>query len=303
MNQKQLIERYKLAFEKPKDEFLPYVESLLKEGLDPNFVVGSLETYPYDTLMDTWYFQQIFVNYHESRIGFEFMKLFIKYGYDVHRYDGHFGAQLLFNLEFFPMDATLVEATDFLLQHGVNPEAMSDYRTAIFDLDETAGDGRLCGWYYLANSSEVVARICHRYLDGKPYDGIATYQRYLGKKVRRIRHSGSCRNFKPVTLKDLVEYTTLLIEFENEEAPMLFVFGQTVVIDPYWDTPYWKHYREDWSHWRTIDVVEESYLFDKYIGQSFIGVRMEDRDGVGEEGIELQFTNGFTLGTIERRGF
>ena len=302
VDQKTLVERYESACQKPKEEYLPYIESLFKEGLDPNYVKYPEGKQP-DNLLDCFYLENVFCAYKDSRIGLELIKLFIKYGFDIHRYEGYFGASLLYLLEWFPMDEGLVEATDYVLQLGVNPLALTDsFRTAIFDLDETAGDGRLCGWYHLANSSEVVARMVHRYLDGKPYDGIGTYQRYIGKKVSQIRlgfRDDLLTWFKSSNRKDLVKHSTLLIEFENETAPLLFVFGETVVIDPYWDTSYWKLYQDDWNHWRMISSVYETNRFDEFIGQTFTGLYMEDRggdwDNVVKEGIQLKFSNGLTI--------
>lgn len=138
----------------------------------------------------------------------DMIRFFLDHGFDVGKCDGCFGAQCLWALTLSTCDRYIIEATKILLDAGAKNRTISPSST---DDDETpwgfiATEGsyqRTCEHNYsLANIYEAVYQIYRAFEDGKPYNGIDSYEIAVGKKILKVlaESNGGRPIFYPMVL-------------------------------------------------------------------------------------------------------
>ncbi len=122
----------------------------------------------------------------------ELIRFFLAHGFDVNKFDGCYGAQCLYALTLSTFDRYFLEATKILFDAGArNRETSYDERCDggvpwEFVATERSYQDTCEKDYSLGNIYEAV---CQMYLaidEGRPYDGIDTYEKAVGKKLLKV---------------------------------------------------------------------------------------------------------------------
>ena len=281
VNQKFLVEQFKQAHKKPEGEYLAFVESLLKEGLDPNTDDES----GCECLLEDGIGELSFSD--KDHLVLPLIQLFLRYGFDVKRDEGRYGTDLLIHLKWLKYDDDLWEMADCLLKAGadLNAEPHGE-ESALSYIDFSRSDGQVTGRYDCGSCAELVARIYERFLEGKPYVGIRTGKTFVGKTIKEVNlffyKEETASQYQQV---DDSNYQIALAKGElvfiaTDGTPLVFCFGQNILIDPYWKDSKKKYF------------VDTSF-FNDLLGLTVTGCGFYKNDS--ECGVELTFSNGRKL--------
>lgn len=191
------------------------------------------------------------------------IRFFLDHGYDVTKRDGCFGAQCLWSLTLSTFDRYMIEATKILLDAGAKNRTISPTST---DADETpwsfiAAEGGFRGTcehdYSSANIYETVYQIYKAVEDGKPYNGIDSYEIAIGKKIQKIlaERSGN----------DPIFFSLALPEFKKDSCynqTLYFVYDGGVLIS--------NQYADFWTDtvFPDADLIDVSEHFDGIVGNT-----------------------------------
>mgnify|MGYP004645764883 FL=1 len=194
------------------------------------------------------------------------IRFFLRHGFDVNKRDGCFGAQCLYALTLSTFDRYMIEATTLLLNAGAKNRPISPVPA---DEDETpwsfiASEGSYQGAcekdYAASNVYEAVYQIYQAVHDGKPYNGIDSYEMAIGKKVIKVlaETNGAGPTFFSIDLPDFKKdncYTQTLY----------FVYDGGVLIST--------QYAEFWTDtvMPAADLVDVSAHFDGIVGSTIKG--------------------------------
>ena len=117
------------------------------------------------------------------------IRFFLSHGYDVHRNDNQYGAMCLSSIFMGRFGPKMIEATKVLLDAGaVNAVAYTDDQTTAKDCADTEGGfADVCEKdHHLGNLYEAIYQILDAKDKGKPYAGIDSYQKAIGKRIRAV---------------------------------------------------------------------------------------------------------------------
>ena len=134
------------------------------------------------------------------------IRFFLDHGFDVSKQDGCYGAQCLWALVLSTGDRYIIDATKLLLDAGAKNRSISPDMP-----DETPWNFIGCEGsfqdctehdHYLGNIYEAVYQIYQAIEDGRPYDGIDSYEAAVGKRIRKVlaRHRSQGPVFYPLDL-------------------------------------------------------------------------------------------------------
>lgn len=124
------------------------------------------------------------------------IRFFLDHGFDVNKCDGCFGAQCLWELTLSTFDRYMIEATKLLFDAGAKNRTISlkstdEYTTPwSFIATEGSYQGTCEHNYSTANIFEAVYQIYQSVEDGKPYNGIDSYEMAVGKKIIKVLSEG-----------------------------------------------------------------------------------------------------------------
>lgn len=122
----------------------------------------------------------------------EVIRFFLAHGFDVHRREGCFGAQCLFALTLSTFDRRMIEATKLLLAAGAENRTISLDSTDIYETPMsfigTEGSFQDCleHNHALANIYEATYQIYLALEDGRPWQGIDSYEIAVGKRIQKV---------------------------------------------------------------------------------------------------------------------
>lgn len=118
------------------------------------------------------------------------IRFFLNHGFDVTKCDGRFGAQCLYELTLSTRDRYMIEATKILLDAGAKncPISLEPNEETPWNFMGYEGSYQDSyeGNHHLGNIYEAVYQIYQAIEDGKPYSGIDSYERAIGKKILKI---------------------------------------------------------------------------------------------------------------------
>jgi hypothetical protein len=280
-------------------------ENLIKQGADLN-AIGEYddENMLYEILMGYGRFTVCencneFEEYDESRcknckLGFKFdpnpgmsmceiIRFFLNYGFDLNKLDGCFGAQCLDALYLSTTDRYMIDATKILLDAGAKNRTTSPTST---DPDETPQNSfkieasfmRCCEKNFAtANIYEAVVQIYQAMEDGRPYNGIDSYDTAIGKKL--IKVLAKKRDEKSVF------FSVAMPDFKEDNCfseTLYFLYDGGVLIA-----------RGCWAFWTDmilpeLEFVDVSEGFDKIIGKTIRRFTFDHRSVTEEENIYIR---------------
>lgn len=191
------------------------------------------------------------------------IRFFLDHGFDVNKRDGCFGAQCLQGLTCSTFDRYMIEATKLLLDAGAKNRAVSP---ASEDPDDTPWSsitvegiyqGGLKHDYSTANIFEAVYQVYQAVEDGRPYQGIDSYEMAVGKKVRKVLAESNG--------EDPVFFAMDLPEFQKDNCytqTLCFVYDGGVLIS--------SRYTDFWTDTLlpTVDFIDVSERFDGIVGHT-----------------------------------
>ena len=123
----------------------------------------------------------------------EVIRFFLSHGFDVHKNNGRFGKECLFNLTLSTYDKYMPEAIKILLDAGAQnsiastgPDDSDDETPMDFIYNE--GGSLRCGHHDYAKATyfDAALVIYQAAEDGRPYAGIDSYETAIGKKILRV---------------------------------------------------------------------------------------------------------------------
>ncbi len=119
------------------------------------------------------------------------IRFFLEHGFDLQRKDGRVGAQCLSAIAISVFDRHIIDATKLLLDHGAeNIGTSEDPKRSRIPLDSIGMEGAVQDMEYcnhhLGNIYEAVYQIYMALEKGRPYAGIDSYEKIIGKKIIRI---------------------------------------------------------------------------------------------------------------------
>lgn len=202
----------------------------------------------------------------------QIIRFFLSNGFDVNKFDGCYGAQCLYALTLSTFDRYFLEATKILFDAGAKNR-------------NTSYDGRCDGdtpWEFvgtegsyqdtcehnhsLGNIYEAVYQMYLAVDEGRPYNGIDTYETTVGKKILKViagRNDG-----KPIF------YSMDLPNFKKENCfhdTLYFVYDDGVLITT--------QYADFWvdSEVQIDDGVDVSEHFSGIVGETIKQFKFEHR--------------------------
>lgn len=190
------------------------------------------------------------------------IRFFLAHGFDVNKCDGCFGAQCLWALTLSTFDRYMIEATKLLLDAGAKNRTISLTST---DEDETpwsfiAMEGSYQGTcrhdHATSNIFEAVYQVYQAVEDGKPYNGIDSYEIAIGKKIIKVlaETDGVNSTFFAMDLPEFKRgncYTQTLY----------FVYDGGVLVSTQY-TDFWTD-----TLLPTVDLIDVSEHFDGVVGK------------------------------------
>lgn len=199
----------------------------------------------------------------------EVIRFFLSHGFDVTKCDGRFGAQCLYELTLSTRDRYIIEATKILLDAGAkncpislepNEETPCDtigYEVSYQDTCE--------GNHHLGNIYEAVYQIYQAIKDGKPYGGIDSYEKSIGKKILKVLVKSTPESiFYPINLPQFSKkncYTTTLY----------FIYEGGILIST--------QYADFWTDTMLPDepLIDVSQYFDGIVGSKIINFEYDHK--------------------------
>ena len=191
------------------------------------------------------------------------IRFFLDHGFDVNKQEGCFGAQCLFALTLSTFDRYTIEATKILLDAGAVNRTISLVSTSRAETPwdfigaEGSYQATCMANHSLANIFEAVYQIYQAVENGKPYDGIDSYEMAIGKKINEVMAETDGVN--PIF------YTLDLPEFKKDNCynqTLYFVYDGGVLIST--------QYADFWTD--TIlpskGLVDVSECFDGIVGNT-----------------------------------
>lgn len=203
------------------------------------------------------------------------IRFFLDHGFDVNKCDGCFGAQCLWALTLSTFDRYMIEATKILLDAGAKNRTVSPTST---DRDKTpwsfiATEGSYQGTcehaHATANIFEAVYQVYQAVEDGKPYNGIDSYEIAVGKKVLKVLAESN--------RADPTFFALDLPEFKKDNCytqTLYFVYDGGVLIST--------QYADFWTDTilPTVDLIDVSDRFDGIVGHTIKGFTYDHRSVV-----------------------
>ena len=203
------------------------------------------------------------------------IRFFLDHGFDVNRLDGCFGAQCLWALTLSSFDRYMIEATKLLFDAGaknrtISPASTSQYDTPwSFIATEGSYQGTCEHAHSVANIFEAVYQVYQAVEDGKPYNGIDSYEMAVGKKVLKVLAERDGAN--PIF------FAMHLPEFKKDNCytqRLYFVYDGGVLVST--------QYADFWTDTilPTGDLVDVSKYFDGIVGNTINGFTYDHRSVV-----------------------
>lgn len=199
------------------------------------------------------------------------IRFFLNHGFDVNRRSGCYGAQCLWALTRSTFDRYMIIATKLLLDAGATNRTISPTST---DADETPWNsiglqGDFQGTehnYDLANLYEALYQIYQAAADGRPYNGIDSYEMAIGKKVMKVL--AEVNDTKPIF------FSMDLPQFKRDNCytqTLYFVYDNGVLVS--------NQYADFWtdSILPVTNLVDISSSFDGVVGSTIMGFTYDHR--------------------------
>ena len=191
------------------------------------------------------------------------IRFFLDHGFDVNKCDGCFGAQCLWELTLSTFDRYMIEATKLLFDAGAKNRTISlksadEFETPwSFIATEGSYQGTCEHNYSTANIFEAVYQIYQAVEDGKPYNGIDSYEMAVGKKIIKV--------LAEATDTDPVFFSMELPEFKKDNCfnqTLYFVYDGGALIST--------QYAEFWTDtvFPDADLVDVSEHFGGIVGST-----------------------------------
>ncbi len=200
------------------------------------------------------------------------IRFFLDHGFDVNKCDGCFGAQCLYGLTLSTFDRYMIEATKILLDAGAKNRTTSptsNYENETpWDFIGTEGSyqGTCEHNHAIANIFEAVYQVYQAVEEGKPYNGIDSYEIAIEKKVLKV--------LSEVNMDKPTFFTMDLPEFHKDNCytqTLYFVYeGGVLITTPYAD--FWTD-----TILPTVDLIDVSDRFDGIVGNSIKGFTYDHR--------------------------
>lgn len=202
----------------------------------------------------------------------EIIRFFLDHGFDVNKCDGCFGAQCLDALALSTFDRSIIEATKLLLDAGAKNRTTSPTSTDKFDtpLDSIELEGSYQATcehdHATANIFKAVCQIYQAVADGRPYNGIDSYEQALGKTVLKV--------LAETNGTDPVFYFIDLPEYKQEHcfnSTLYFVYEGGVLITT--------QYAQFWTDtvMPQVPLTDVSDSFGGMVGSSIKSITFDHR--------------------------
>jgi hypothetical protein len=204
-------------------------EKLIEQGADLNLTGVSDEENILSEILDgyrvTHSLDSTYTEDDNLRIGAnvcDIIRFFLAHGFDVTKDEGCYGAQCLWALAFSTYDRYMIEATKILLDAGARNRTIS---LSSSDMDETpwsaicdeGSSQEVCeGNNGIANLYEAVNQIYQAVEDGRPYNGIDSYEIAMGKRISKVMAEGNGRDGMMRTLYFIYEGGALIVSRYGE---------------------------------------------------------------------------------------
>lgn len=203
------------------------------------------------------------------------IRFFLDHGFDVNKYDGCFGSQCLWALTLSTFDRYMIEATKILFDAGAKNRTISPTSTNTretpwsFIATEGSYQGTCEHDHATANIFEAVYQVYQAVEDGKPYNGIDSYEMAVGKKVQKVMAESNS--------KDPIFFAMDLPEFKKANCysqTLYFVYDGGVLIST--------QYADFWTDTNlpTVDLIDVSDHFNGIVGHIFKGFTFDHRSVV-----------------------
>ena len=118
------------------------------------------------------------------------IRWFLDQGFDVTKKEQRYGAQCLYSLTLSTFDAHIITATKMLLDAGAKNISISTEDDTATPWNWIAAEGSCQDTIYhnhsLGNIYEAVYQIYQAIEDGRPFAGIDSYEKAVGKRIQRI---------------------------------------------------------------------------------------------------------------------
>lgn len=205
------------------------------------------------------------------------IRFFLDHGFDVDKRDGCFGAQCLYSLTLSTFDRYMIEATKLLFDAGAKNRTISPTSTDEADTPWSfiATEGSYQGTCEhdraTANIFEAVYQVYQAVEDGKPYQGIDSYEIATGKKIIKVLAEADG--------DDPTFFTMDLPGFKRSNCftkTLYFVYDGGVLIS----TQY-AHFWTD-TILPAVDLIDVSEHFDGIVGNTIKGFSYGHRSVVKE---------------------
>ena len=191
----------------------------------------------------------------------DIIRFFLDHGFDVNKFNGCYGAQCLFSLTLSTYDKYMIEATKLLLDAGARDRIVSlsstDENETPWNFIATEGSFQDCceNDHAAANIFEAVYQLYQAIEDGKPYDGIDSYESAIGKKIVKVL--AECDGKNPTF------FSLDLPKFKKENCftqTLYFIYESGVLIAT--------SYSDFWTNTDLpdCDLVDVSEHFDGIVG-------------------------------------
>ena len=117
------------------------------------------------------------------------IRWFLDNGFDVNRHYGKSGARCLWSLTLSTYDSYIIEATKILFNAGAKNVSINDDESETpwsFIATEGSYQNTCIRDYHTGNIYEAVYQIYQAIEDGRPYKGIDSYEKSIGKKILKV---------------------------------------------------------------------------------------------------------------------
>lgn len=197
------------------------------------------------------------------------IRFFLNHGFDVTKCDGRFGAQCLYELVLSTRDRYMIEATKILLDAGARncPVSLEPNAETPCDFmgDEGSYQDSCEANHHLGNVYEAVYQIYQAIEGGKPYSGIDSYEKAIGKKILKILAKSNDRSvFYPMNLPRFSK-------IDCYTATLYFIYEGGVLIST--------QYADFWTDTVLPDepLVDVSQRFDGIVGSEINGFKFDHK--------------------------
>ncbi|MBQ3085251.1 MAG: hypothetical protein IJC46_07380 [Clostridia bacterium] len=195
---------------------------------------------------------------------------FLDHGFDVNKCDGCFGAQCLYALTLSTFDRHMIEATKILLNAGAKNRPISptlgDETPWDFICKESSYQSICEDSQDTANLFEAVSQIYQALEDGKPYDGIDSYETVIGKRIIKVLAEPNGNN-API-------FSINLQNFKKDNCytqTLYFVYdGGVLITTPHAD--FWTD-----TILPSLDLIDVSDHFNGIVGNTVMGFSFDYR--------------------------